>query len=183
MLQRHRRLSFSLEIYREILAPISHVPYEILQQIFRHTVPPGFVTPSVNRAPLLLTMVCRKWRSITLSTPSLWSSISTTSDWPLQVFLPQPSLSNIDKFFRSLFRRPYLMLPSQPLLWIERARNAPLHMEITIPKKDYWFGTLIRITTGWFRPPSVGITFVSQLGPSTWHCSFPSLCPNSGCWN
>lgn len=138
--QRHRRLSFSLEIYKEILAPISRVPCEVLEQIFLHTLPPGFVKPSTRQSPLLLTAVCRKWRSIALSTPLLWSSLSTTSDWPLRVFLPQllPSLS--EKLTRLITGRPSETLPSQPLLWIERAGRAPFCMEITIPKKDYWFG-------------------------------------------
>ncbi|KAF9446230.1 hypothetical protein P691DRAFT_674046, partial [Macrolepiota fuliginosa MF-IS2] len=72
LLQRHRRLSFSLEIYRGVLAPISRIPYEILEQIFQYTLPPGFVKPSIRQSPLLLTAVCRKWRSVALSTRSLW---------------------------------------------------------------------------------------------------------------
>lgn len=142
MLQRHRRLSFSLEIYREILAPITRIPYEILEQIFLYTLPSGFVKPNVQHSPLLLTMVCRKWRSLAFSTPYLWSSLSTTSDWPLRVFSPGMLLSPNDTLGRIIPKKPpaKLTLPSQPQLWIERAREKPFHMEITIPKKDCWFG-------------------------------------------
>ncbi|KAJ3564916.1 hypothetical protein NP233_g7982 [Leucocoprinus birnbaumii] len=160
MLQRRRRLSFSLEIYKGVLAPISRIPNEILQEIFRHTLPSTFVRPSTRHSPLLLTMICRKWRSIALSTPSLWSSISTTSDWPLQHFLPQepPSPSYSHKLTRFIRQQTASTLPSQPLLWIQRAGQAPFHMEITIPKKDSWFGTsdpyyhwVIQTSERWFH--------------------------------
>lgn len=158
MFQRHRRLSFSLEIYREILAPISRIPYEILEQIFLHTLPSGFVEPDVRQSPLLLTMICEKWRTIAFSMPLLWSSLSTTSDWPHQVFRPQPSPSHYDRLTRFIQRRRPAGLPSQPQRWIERAGKMPFHMEITIPKQDHWFGIadpyyhwVVRNSDGWFH--------------------------------
>ncbi|KAF5351775.1 hypothetical protein D9756_007754 [Leucocoprinus leucothites] len=158
ILQRHKRLSFSLEIYKGVLAPISRIPSEILQEIFQHTLPSTFVRPSTRQSPLLLTTVCERWRSIALSTRSLWSSISTTSDWPLQDFLPQVSPSCSDKITRFVLQRPYSKLPSQPLLWIERAGQAPFYMEITIPQKDSWFGTtdpyypwVVQTSERWFH--------------------------------
>ncbi|KAF9267979.1 hypothetical protein L218DRAFT_894330 [Marasmius fiardii PR-910] len=65
--------------YNTILSPIKLLPAEIMSEIFLHCLPNQiFVRPSPSEAPLLLTQVCRGWKEITLSTPSLWSSIAVT---------------------------------------------------------------------------------------------------------
>ncbi|KII92012.1 hypothetical protein PLICRDRAFT_457917 [Plicaturopsis crispa FD-325 SS-3] len=66
-----------LKGHRDLLTPARGLPPEVLSMIFIHCLPEDVeLRPNVDRAPLLLGSVCRRWRSIALSTPELWSSIS-----------------------------------------------------------------------------------------------------------
>ncbi|KII83264.1 hypothetical protein PLICRDRAFT_119641, partial [Plicaturopsis crispa FD-325 SS-3] len=59
-----------MEGHRDLLTPARALPPELLSQIFIHCLEEE--EPSIDRAPLLLGRVCRRWRSISLSTPELW---------------------------------------------------------------------------------------------------------------
>ncbi|KAF6765425.1 hypothetical protein DFP72DRAFT_203384 [Ephemerocybe angulata] len=67
--------------YKSLLSPLRRgvVPPEILGEIFRYAVEPY----PVNRVGL----VCKSWRAIALTTPSLWKTVETTtpSDAPVNV--------------------------------------------------------------------------------------------------
>ncbi|KII85593.1 hypothetical protein PLICRDRAFT_116136, partial [Plicaturopsis crispa FD-325 SS-3] len=67
-------LKDSIMNLENILSPCRRLPAELLSEIFTFCLPP-MVTPHSDTAPLLLTLVCRKWRAIALSTPRLWASI------------------------------------------------------------------------------------------------------------
>ncbi|KAL0579298.1 hypothetical protein V5O48_002696 [Marasmius crinis-equi] len=69
----------NLARYNALLSPIRLLPLEVVAEIFHHCLPnQPFIRPSPFDAPILLTQVCRHWRDIALSTPSLWSSIAVT---------------------------------------------------------------------------------------------------------
>ncbi|KAF8192105.1 hypothetical protein BJ912DRAFT_1096512 [Pholiota molesta] len=56
-------------------SPINNVPYDVLQEIFLHSRPKNpldEVQPNPKTAPILLCHVSSSWRSVALSTPSLW---------------------------------------------------------------------------------------------------------------
>ncbi|TDL20085.1 hypothetical protein BD410DRAFT_391327 [Rickenella mellea] len=65
-------------------SPIQQLPPELLCDIFHHCIShptrrSGFFRlpyPSVTEAPLKLGRVCRSWRQLVLSTPTLWSRLS-----------------------------------------------------------------------------------------------------------
>ncbi|KIM41408.1 hypothetical protein M413DRAFT_52928, partial [Hebeloma cylindrosporum] len=65
-----------LQLYR-ILSPARNVSEGIWSKIFSHCLSDTSL-PTVNfsEAPLLLTRVCRGWKSIAIKTPQLWSSVS-----------------------------------------------------------------------------------------------------------
>ncbi|PPQ70717.1 hypothetical protein CVT24_000834 [Panaeolus cyanescens] len=73
---RRDSLAEKIRSYSPILSPIRQLPPDILGEIFYHCL-------SIHRnpimhsseAPLLLTRVCRSWRSIAYSTPKLWSRL------------------------------------------------------------------------------------------------------------
>ncbi|KAJ6610399.1 hypothetical protein B0H10DRAFT_1754619, partial [Mycena sp. CBHHK59/15] len=52
--------------------PILNLPVELVSEIFIHCLPTGNVRPKRSQAPLVLLSICRAWRQIALSTPSLW---------------------------------------------------------------------------------------------------------------
>ncbi|KAJ7129240.1 hypothetical protein C8R44DRAFT_533755, partial [Mycena epipterygia] len=57
-----------------ITYPVLTIPLEITAEIFVHCLPTTRRSDVLNpeEAPLLLTHVCRAWREIAISTPSLW---------------------------------------------------------------------------------------------------------------
>ncbi|KAF8161779.1 hypothetical protein K438DRAFT_1985556 [Mycena galopus ATCC 62051] len=89
----HRRVLHELEearsaVERELYAipfPASALPAEITAEIFKHCLPPftnlgwgGVIGKYRDIAPILLTQVCRTWRSIAATTPTLWSTLAIT---------------------------------------------------------------------------------------------------------
>ncbi|KAJ6592359.1 hypothetical protein B0H19DRAFT_886738, partial [Mycena capillaripes] len=53
--------------------PIQRLPVELLHEIFCACLPHAKYTPASKRlAPLLVSWVCSRWRSIALSIPTLW---------------------------------------------------------------------------------------------------------------
>ncbi|KAJ7663897.1 hypothetical protein DFH06DRAFT_1188829 [Mycena polygramma] len=62
---------------RNVLSPLRRMPPEVLGKIFLRSLPvkPGW---SLNLAasPWVLTHVNRRWRAVSLSTPSLWSRVT-----------------------------------------------------------------------------------------------------------
>ncbi|KAJ6491036.1 hypothetical protein C8R45DRAFT_901342 [Mycena sanguinolenta] len=74
----HTALSESHAQNMSILSPLRRVPTEILGEIFSWTLPLSLSHQSVvdvENCPWVLTHVCRRWRAVALSTPSLWSLI------------------------------------------------------------------------------------------------------------
>ncbi|KAJ6467967.1 hypothetical protein C8R47DRAFT_1325889 [Mycena vitilis] len=73
-----------------ILSPLRRMPAEILLEIFSWTMPPIAVIRHRGKlnltrsSPWVLTHICRRWRSVSISDPSLWSLVainySTNSD-------------------------------------------------------------------------------------------------------
>ncbi|KAJ7908909.1 hypothetical protein B0H13DRAFT_2495475 [Mycena leptocephala] len=89
------------------------LPPELLSEIFIHCLPTEEdeylpVTPNPKTAPLLLCGICRQWREVALTTPSLWSSISFSSELAY-------SQSGIE--YVEFCRR-----------WLSRAKDTPLSL-------------------------------------------------------
>ncbi|KAJ7191391.1 hypothetical protein GGX14DRAFT_578973 [Mycena pura] len=75
MKERHESLKLELN---NIIYPVLTLPTEITVEIFeklltKHTNPRSL---SPTEAPLLLLHICRAWRAIALSTPSLWTTLA-----------------------------------------------------------------------------------------------------------
>ncbi|KAJ7121025.1 hypothetical protein C8R44DRAFT_981894 [Mycena epipterygia] len=64
--------------------PILTLPNEITSEIFTHFPPafPARSTPMGPISPLLLSQICRQWRDVAVSTPSLWNAIQLNLDNP-----------------------------------------------------------------------------------------------------
>ncbi|KAL1674867.1 hypothetical protein EV122DRAFT_281601 [Schizophyllum commune] len=64
-----------IHLHRGILSPLRSLPLEVLQHIFRLTLPATHnALLSPDEPPILLTRVCRAWREMALGTPELWAS-------------------------------------------------------------------------------------------------------------
>ncbi|KAF8968488.1 hypothetical protein BDZ97DRAFT_1755172 [Flammula alnicola] len=72
----HEALSREIENHRALMSPIRRLSVDVIQEIFAHCLPTEH-NPIISRheCPILLTQICSGWRSIALSTASLWASI------------------------------------------------------------------------------------------------------------
>ncbi|KAF9016292.1 hypothetical protein BDZ89DRAFT_1045864 [Hymenopellis radicata] len=64
------------DAHMHILTPIHTLPVEIMTRIFDHTFDKPF---PMTRGPWFLTRVCRRWREIAVTYPSLWTSFTIVS--------------------------------------------------------------------------------------------------------
>ncbi|KAJ6564866.1 hypothetical protein DFH09DRAFT_1475317, partial [Mycena vulgaris] len=73
-----RRVALNDRIYPyyALISPMRMFPPEILQEKFMACLPAGHdAVMHTSEAPLLLGRICSAWRAISLSTPTLWSSL------------------------------------------------------------------------------------------------------------
>ncbi|KAJ7629757.1 hypothetical protein DFH06DRAFT_1225349 [Mycena polygramma] len=90
--------------------PVLILPNEVASEIFIRILPPHPHFPPLvgSHSPTLLTQICRQWRDIALSIPTLWSFISTYRD------------QHVDPgHFKAHICR-----------WLERSRSYPLHLRL-----------------------------------------------------
>ncbi|TFK70899.1 hypothetical protein BDN72DRAFT_838429 [Pluteus cervinus] len=70
-----------VRLCEHLLSPLEHLPQDVLEQIFLFSL--TSVTkdtePHPNHAPLQLAAVCRRWRTIALSMPTLWNGLTVSS--------------------------------------------------------------------------------------------------------
>ena len=75
------------EMHLSLVAPVRSLPAEILSEIFirlkdatalSDAIKWSIGSPRLNKTPLLLGNVCSRWRTVVLSTPSLWASFALT---------------------------------------------------------------------------------------------------------
>ena len=66
----------SIDDFNTILAPVRRLPMDVLGAIFSHCLATHRnPVMSASEAPILLTQICRDWRSIAFSIPRLWSRL------------------------------------------------------------------------------------------------------------
>lgn len=86
---------------------------ELWLEIFTRCLPDDTSSFGVDEAPLKLTRVCRSWRNLAISSPSLWSAI--------YVVAPEYNPNHHDGYLDML------------QLWLERSRRFPLSISFTAP--------------------------------------------------
>ncbi|KAJ7202652.1 hypothetical protein GGX14DRAFT_463158 [Mycena pura] len=92
-------------------SPILEIPPEILSEIFERFVPayPEWPPLSGILSPLLLCRICRYWREIAMSTPTLWAAIDLSIDNQAE----EQQLELLD-------------------LWLSRSGSCPLSLSIEV---------------------------------------------------
>src|SRR5271155_4400079 len=72
----HDELDRQLTACQSLLTLPRRLPEDILREIFQLGLPTDRnAYPSKKTAPLIFTHICRRWRRVAISTPSLWSTI------------------------------------------------------------------------------------------------------------
>ncbi|KDR74393.1 hypothetical protein GALMADRAFT_141437 [Galerina marginata CBS 339.88] len=93
-------------------SPFDLLPVELQVEIFSYCLPP-FPHFDIDEAPLLISRVCRAWRSVVLNTPKLWSAFE------IEVTGSGTSPSPRD-----------LQIMTTMKLWLERSKNYPLSVRV-----------------------------------------------------
>jgi len=171
------KLTMDIQGHRSLLSPTHHLPIDILREIFAACLPMTH-NPVVSRheAPLLLTQVCKNWRSIVLSTPQFWSAIHI----PIPSFpvdpsshpLPVGGLSNYLTALLALIRGRMAAVHE----WLERSKGSPLTISIFdggyCPNEvcDLVLDTIIHFSPRWkhlqLDTHSCDLTRIAGLVPS-----------------
>ncbi|KAF7302333.1 hypothetical protein HMN09_00866900 [Mycena chlorophos] len=110
------------------VAPIHKLPPELMSLIFLHATDAPVVIgdcPFTSNRPLLPASVCRRWRAICLSTPSLWTS--------LRVFL------------RDVDATAQHQLTDIFELWLVRAGRMPLDLVVERSERCQGLGPLLEL--------------------------------------
>ncbi|KAJ7258091.1 hypothetical protein B0H12DRAFT_1110138 [Mycena haematopus] len=98
--------------------PVLSLPFEITSQIFLHCLPEDIRPyPSLDDAPLVLTRVCRDWRTVAISTSTLWDQVSIELD-------SDDNPGHIDSKWVALLD-----------LWLQRSHPQPL--SLTVSNRSY----------------------------------------------
>ncbi|KAF9042215.1 hypothetical protein BJ165DRAFT_1612604 [Panaeolus papilionaceus] len=109
-------------VYDSVLAPIRHIPDDILEEILYHCLPTTRnARPFISESPLLLTVVCKKWRAIAMSAPRLWASLHI----PI-IFDYRPTSEGYNTLLHYHPLKP-AMLPKIIISELQTARNVALN--------------------------------------------------------
>ncbi|KAJ6475907.1 hypothetical protein DFH09DRAFT_1293237 [Mycena vulgaris] len=74
--EEHSRLGTYIEGHMALISPARRLPLDIIQEIFLACIPTHRnCVMSATEAPVLLGRICSSWRTISLSTPRLWSTL------------------------------------------------------------------------------------------------------------
>ncbi|KAJ6526969.1 hypothetical protein DFH09DRAFT_165321 [Mycena vulgaris] len=69
-------LSGYVEAHKALVSPVRRLPLDIIQEIFMACIPSHRnCVMSAREAPVLLGRICSSWRSMSLSTPRLWTKL------------------------------------------------------------------------------------------------------------
>lgn len=149
--------------HRVLLTPVRRLPPDILGEIFVHCLPTDRnPTRSLAEAPLLLGMICRSWRDISLSTPRVWTGIHVYI--PHVLISQHQSLSDLVELRTQGVQR-----------WLGRSGTLPLSISLKISRQfphdsiillEELARTLIRLSPRWscldLRVPYAFLKIIQQ---------------------
>ncbi|KAJ7352128.1 hypothetical protein DFH08DRAFT_858001 [Mycena albidolilacea] len=107
-----------LDELHSLIYPVLSLPFEITSQIFLHCLPkrledPIRPYPSLDEAPLVFTRVCRDWRTVAISTSTLWNHVRIELD-------SDDRPGHIDSKWVALLD-----------LWLQRSQPQPLSLTLS----------------------------------------------------
>ncbi|KAJ7441692.1 hypothetical protein FB451DRAFT_117073 [Mycena latifolia] len=116
--EEHAGLSAFVETHMALLSPVRRLPLDIIQEIFIACLPTHRnCVMSALEAPVLLGRICSSWRSISLSTPRLWSRLH---------IVEPPCPYNVPDWLEK--KRVQRLETTQ--MWLDRSGNCPLSISL-----------------------------------------------------
>ncbi|KAJ7437731.1 hypothetical protein FB451DRAFT_1108058 [Mycena latifolia] len=126
------RLSTYVDAHKALISPARRLPLDILQEIFVACLPTHRnCAMSAVEAPVLLGRVCSSWRSISLSTPRLWSRVHVVEP----TFEPQHT--------HALFKEKLAQRLEITKTWLGRSGQCPLSISLHCP---FYSSTMLSLT-------------------------------------
>jgi hypothetical protein len=155
LLLRRRALCDYRQMLVTLLSPVRRLPSELLGEIFRYCLPQNYDEKSAHKAVMLPSHVCKHWRDVALSTPTLWTNIvlrvtdetfesrvalvtawfSRSGDLPLSFTLDVDGRENVLPILAFLLQYCHrwqhikLSVPSDTLRCLEAAKGHLQHLE------------------------------------------------------
>ncbi|KAL0564001.1 hypothetical protein V5O48_018054 [Marasmius crinis-equi] len=111
-----------METFHSPLPPIHGLPPEVLTKIFAIHCVNVPISTRVIPDIISISQVCRLWREIVLSTPSLWSDFEVTGS-----YYPRSSSGEIQEDMVEMFA-----LIRKVRLFMERSKNVPLTLTLSL---------------------------------------------------
>ncbi|KIM43913.1 hypothetical protein M413DRAFT_371174 [Hebeloma cylindrosporum] len=140
LLEQRQALLDEIEGYRSLISPARRLPVDVLQEVFLHTLPTrhnALMDP--QECPLLLTRICRGWRSIALSIPQLWASIHIPVPPIAKCDPPRWDLTNyldLPKEFRVFTFSSLKVYATTISNWLGRSGASPLSITLYNPRSS-----------------------------------------------
>ncbi|KAG2141890.1 hypothetical protein DEU56DRAFT_754857 [Suillus clintonianus] len=76
LVEKKVKITQSMNLHKGLVSALWRFPTEVLSQIFHQCLPETkMLLPSMLKAPILLTGICRRWREVAVGMPSLWCSL------------------------------------------------------------------------------------------------------------
>ncbi|KAJ7918024.1 hypothetical protein B0H13DRAFT_1993956 [Mycena leptocephala] len=120
-----------IEPYKALIAPMRALLPELLQEIFIRCLPTRhYAVMHTSQAPLLFGRVCSAWRSVSLSTAALWSSVHVAVNFAEPFFTGLP----VDNGYADT--NPSTLERCQSLqTWLQHAGHCPLSISLFFPSR------------------------------------------------
>ncbi|KAJ7809870.1 hypothetical protein B0H14DRAFT_2865017 [Mycena olivaceomarginata] len=110
---KRERLQQFINAHLALLSPVRRLPDDIVRAVFTATLPSRRnLTMSADEGPLLLSKVCKSWRTHALTTPRLWAS--------MHIVIPS--------------RPKFEHLVALVNMWLERSGSVPLDISMVYSK-------------------------------------------------
>ncbi|KAJ7442982.1 hypothetical protein FB451DRAFT_1105393 [Mycena latifolia] len=110
-------ISAYVDAHKALISPVRRLPLDVIQEIFTACIPMHRnCVMSAMEVPILLGRICSSWRSISLSTPRLWS----------RLHIVEPHFANLP----DLFEKKLAQRAETTKMWLGRSGNCPLSISL-----------------------------------------------------
>ncbi|KAJ7437726.1 hypothetical protein FB451DRAFT_1193044 [Mycena latifolia] len=158
-------ISAYVDAHKALISPTRRLPLDIIQEIFVACLPTHRnCVMSAVEAPVLLGRICSSWRSISLSTPRLWSR--------LHIVEPRSTHSHFANL-PDLFEKKLAQRLETTQMWLGRSGDCPLSISLQCNDSSTWgsryqlIRALLPFASRWehvsFTAPLSTLGFVSHL--------------------
>ncbi|KAJ7162289.1 hypothetical protein C8R46DRAFT_1104129, partial [Mycena filopes] len=113
-----------VDAHKALISPARRLPLDIIEAIFVACLPTHRnCVMSASEAPVLLGRICSPWRTISLATPRLWSSLHIT----------HPSTEQDSSVPASVVAETTALRLTVAQTWLRRSGQCPLSISYALP--------------------------------------------------